>query len=81
MRLWCSDMQKHVTPDDTRAWFAEHMKHRPDYGIGKAVVDLMLQPRSPFNPKERRRFRRAFLYAVAWLGAASSVFAYFNFAR
>jgi hypothetical protein len=81
MRPWCSDMQKHFTPDETRTWFAEHMKHRPDYGIGKAVLDLMLQPRSPFNPKKRRRFRPAFLYAAAWLGASVSVFAYFNFAR
>jgi hypothetical protein len=81
MQLWCSDMQKHVTPDNTRAWFAEHMKQRRDYGMGKAFADLMLQPRSPFNSKERRRFRRAFLYTIAWLGAAASVFAYFNFWR
>ena len=56
------------------------MNARPAYGAGQAVTDLMLHARNPFNPKERRRFRRAFLWAVAWLGAAVGVFVYFNFA-
>jgi len=73
-------MTKPITPDETRAWFAGHMNERTDYGLGKAILDLMLHPRNPFNPKERRKFRGAFLWAVAWLGAAACLFVYFNFA-
>jgi len=73
-------MTKPITPDETRTWFAGHMNERPDYGLGKTIVDLMLHPRNPFNPKERRKFRGAFLWAVAWLGAAVCLFVYFNVA-
>lgn len=73
-------MTKRITPNETRAWFAAHMNERADYGMGKAILDLMLHPRNPFSPKERRKFRGAFLWAVAWLGAAVCLFVDFNFA-
>jgi len=72
-------MAKRITPDETRVWFAGRMRERADYGLGKAIVDLMFRPRNPFNLKERRKFRGAFLSALAWLGAAVAVFVYFNF--
>lgn len=74
-------MTKRITPEETRAWFAGRMNERPDYGLGKVILDLLFHPRSPFRPRERRKFRRAFLWAVAWIGAAVCLFAFFNFAR
>lgn len=73
-------MMKRISPGETRVWFAGHMKQRLDYGLGKAVAGLMLHPRNPFNPKERRKWRGSFLWAVAWLGTAVVAFVYFNFA-
>lgn len=74
-------MTKRITREETSAWFAGRMNERPDHGLGKAILNLMFHPRNPFNPKERRKFRGAFLWAVAWIGAAVCLFAYFNFAR
>lgn len=74
-------MAERITAEQVHAWFAAHMNERPDYGVGKALVDLMLHPRNPFNPKERRKFRGAFLWAIVWMGAAVCLFVYFNFAR
>lgn len=81
MQLWCSDMSMRVTPDEVRAWFAAHMNRRPDFGLRKAILDVMLHPRSPFNAAERRRFRGSFVCAVAWVGAVIGVFVLFNLTR
>lgn len=55
------------------------MNERPDYGLGHAVLNLMLHPRNPFSPNERRKFKAGFLYGVAWIGTAIAVFVFFNF--
>ena len=73
-------MARRITPEETRAWFAGYMNERPDYGLDKALRDLILHPRSPFHPRERRKCRGAFLWALAWLGAAVTLFVYFNVA-
>lgn len=59
-------------------WFAAHVKRRPDYGFDRAILNLMLRPRNPFNVKWRREAKPAFLFAIAWLGAAVALFVFFN---
>ncbi|HEV2172767.1 MAG TPA: hypothetical protein VGR71_04330 [Nitrospira sp.] len=73
-------MEERVKPDETRAWFAEHMNERPDYGLGHAVLNLTLHPQNPFSPNERRKLKAGFLYGVAWIATAIAVFVFFNFA-
>lgn len=72
-------MAERVTPKQTRAWFAEHIKRRSDYGFGNAVRSLMLHPQNPFVPKQRCKFKTEFLFAVAWIGMAIVLFVFFNF--
>ncbi len=74
-------MTKRITPEETGAWFAGRMNERPDCGLGKAILNLMFRPGNPFNPRERRKFRGAFFWAVAWIGAAVCLFVYFNCAH
>jgi hypothetical protein len=71
-------MAQRITPEETRTWFAAHTRRRPDYGFGHAILNVMLYPRSPFNVKRRRELRPGFLLAIAWLGAAVALFAFFN---
>jgi hypothetical protein len=72
-------MKRDITPDETRAWFAVHMKRRSDYGLGNAVLSFMFHPRNPFSPKQRRKFKAGFLFAVAWIGTAIALLVLFNF--
>jgi hypothetical protein len=71
-------MAQRITPEDARTWFAEHMKGRREYGFGNAILNLVLDPRNPFNVKSRRELKPGFLFAIVWLGAAVALFALFN---
>jgi hypothetical protein len=71
-------MAQRITPEKARTWFAEHMKRRPDYGFGRAILNVMLYPKNPFNIKPRRELKPGFLFTIAWLGAAVALFALFN---
>jgi hypothetical protein len=72
-------MAQRITPEEARTWFAAHMKRRPDYGLGNAVLSLVFPPRNPFSPKQRRKFKTEFLFGVAWFGVAITLFVFFNF--
>lgn len=72
-------MAERVTPEQARAWFAEHIKRRSECGSGKAVLGLMLHSQNPFSPKQRRKFKTEFLFAVTWIGVAIVLFVLFNF--
>lgn len=71
-------MAERITPEEARTWFVAHMKRRPDYGFGNAILNLMLDPRNPFSVKGRREFKPRFLFAVAWLGIGAALFVLFN---
>ncbi len=71
-------MGRRVSAEEAHTWFGEHMKQRPDIGLMKVAVNVMRYPRSPFNPKERRKFRKEFLLAVCLLVVSVAFFVCFS---
>ncbi len=74
-------MVKRITADETQAWLKEYFGQLPDIGLGKAIVNLCLNPRNPFEPEKRRLPRRGFLFGAGMFLSAVAWFLYFNFAR
>jgi hypothetical protein len=60
------------------SWFKDYLKRRPELGLGKAILLVVLEPPNPFEKEGRRRPRKGFLLAVLWLLALVGVFVYFN---
>ncbi|MGB6875398.1 MAG: hypothetical protein WBD87_05135 [Candidatus Acidiferrales bacterium] len=73
-------MVKPVTTDEMHVWLKDYMRSRPDIGLGKAIVSLVLHPRNPFDSGARRKPRAWFLLSMIFLVAAVICFYYFNFA-
>ncbi len=74
-------MVKHITPNETKVWLKDYCRRRPDTGLGKAIVNLALNPRNPFEPEKRRLPRRGFLFGAGMFLSAVAWFLYFNFVR
>ena len=74
-------MAKSVSRAEARGWAEEHLRRRPEIGLGKAIANLFLEPRNPFHPRARRKFKKDFLFAAGLLVAAVGSFVYFNFVR
>lgn len=71
-------MAKTVSLSEVRSLVRGHLRKRRDLGLGKLIVDLMLEPRDPFEPKKRRLARKAFVLIASSLLALAGVFACFN---
>lgn len=74
-------MAKRVSPEQARAWAEEHLRSRPELGFGKAIANVILEPRNPFNPRARRWPKKDFMILASLLAAAVVLFVYFNFVR
>ncbi len=72
-------MTKRVTPAEAHAWIEENFRARTDLGIRKAIANLVLEPRNPFEPGARRKPKKGFLLGTLLLTAAVVFFIYFNF--
>jgi len=71
-------MAEQVTPEEVHVWFKEHFRERPDIGEWKATLDLILDPRNPFEPEQRRLPTRGFLIGASVILVAVGWFVYFN---
>lgn len=56
----------------------QYLRQRPDLGCARAVLDSVLEPLNPFDPKARRAPRRWFVLLVLLGGALAGCFLYFN---
>jgi hypothetical protein len=63
---------------EVHSWLQDHLNGRPELGLGRAVLHVVLEPPSPFEPEARRKPRKGFVLAVLWLLALVGVFVYFN---
>lgn len=61
-------------------WIAEALAQQPHIGLRKAIVNIVLEARSPFDPQARRRLRVGFVLSAIFLALAVVCFCYFNFA-
>ena len=78
---WCSDMETRVSADEAQAWLKHYFGRLPDLGLGKAIVNLALRPRNPFDPEKRRLPRRGFLFGAGMFLSVVAWFLYFNCIR
>ena len=74
-------MVKRITADETQVWLKDFFRRQPDIGLGKAIVNLALCPRNPFELEKRRLPRRGFLFGAGVFLSAVAWFLYFNFVR
>lgn len=72
-------MAQQLTPREVHAWFKEHFRERPEIGVCNAMLDLILEPRNPFEPEQRRWPKQGFLTGVGVALFALGWFCYFNF--
>ena len=56
-----------------------YFQQRRDFGIQKIFLNLALEPASPFDPKQVRRFKKGFVLAVFLALAFAATLIYFNF--
>jgi hypothetical protein len=71
-------MPKEVMQSEVRSWLRGYLKDRPDLGLGKAALAMVLEPVNPFEPEAPRRPRKAFVLDVLCLLALFGVFVRFN---
>ncbi len=71
-------MAKRVALKEMRAILLENLNSRPELGLRKAIADLMLQPRNPFDPKAPRQPKKDFVLLVLFGALSISAFVYFN---
>jgi hypothetical protein len=70
---------KMTSRDSTsRGLFVKYFESRPDIGFGKMLLDIALEPRSPFKPWEPRKVKKGFVVVVLFLLVACAWFGYFS---
>ena len=72
-------MARERTAKEIHGMLVKYFRSRPDLGLWKSIVDLLLQPKNPFEPQLRRRPRRDFVLLVVLAGMPVGAFVYFNF--
>lgn len=56
----------------------QYARKRPDFGVGKALLDGTLEPASPFNSKGVRSPKRWFVLLSLLMASLFTCFVYFN---
>jgi hypothetical protein len=69
-----------ISPGEMLKWIEESLAQQPHIGLRKAVTNIVLEARSLFDPRARRRPRVGFALGAVFFAAAVICFCYFNFA-
>ena len=72
-------MANERTAKELRGMLVKYFRSRPDLGLWKCILDLVLEPKNPFEPEMRRQPRRGFVLVIVLSGMPVGVFVYFNF--
>jgi hypothetical protein len=67
-----------VSTSDVYLWLRQELARRPEFGLCKAVVNLVLQPPNPFDRNAARKPRLWVMLTAIFVISALSVFVYFN---
>jgi hypothetical protein len=71
-------MKKEVTRREVQVWFENYFRDRPELGLGKAILTIILEPANLFEPKKPRFPKKSFALLAIWLLGLLGVFVYFN---
>jgi hypothetical protein len=72
-------MADECTAKEMHAILLKHLKGRRDVGLWKGLLDFVLEPPNPFEPKKRREPRKEFVLVAVLAGLPLGAFVYFNF--
>jgi hypothetical protein len=64
---------------EVHAALNHYLRRRLDLGLGKLLVNLALDPASPFDPLGQRRIKKGFVLVVLVAAGLVGTFVYFNF--
>ena len=78
---WCFEMPTQISSDEVHTWIKEFLGQRSDIGLKKAIVNMLVEHPSPFDPRARRKPRVGFVIGALLSATAVVCFCYFNFAR
>jgi hypothetical protein len=67
------------TTRDVHRALTSHFEQRRDFGLQKMLLNLALEPASPFDPKQVRRLKKSSVLAVFLVFALAATLIYFNF--
>ena len=71
-------MSKEVSRRDVNAWFDDYFRDRPELGLGKAILAMILEPANLFEPKKPRFPKKSCVLLAVWFLGLLSVFVYFD---
>lgn len=74
-------MRMRVQPEEMHGWLKDHFERQRDIGLGKAIVDIVLSPKNPFEHEAQRLPRPGFVFGACLSTFAIGWFLYFNFVR
>ena len=69
-----------ISPDEMQKWIEQALTEQPHIGLRKAVINIALEARSPFDTQARRKPRVGFVLSAIIFALAVICFCYFNFA-
>jgi hypothetical protein len=72
---------KHGRPTNSHKLFEDYFRSRSDIGFIKMLLDVALEPRDPFKPWERRRWKKGFVGALLFVLTALGWFGYFSLVK
>ena len=58
---------------------SDYLGRRRDLGLDRLLLDLALDPASPFDPQGRRTLKKGFVLVVVVAVGLAGTFIYFNF--
>ena len=67
------------SPAGVHTTLTNYSRRQPDVGLDKLLLDLALDPASPFDPRGRRRLRKGFVLIMLVATGIAATFVYFNF--
>jgi len=71
-------MARDVTREEVQAWLKDYYRCRPDLGLGKAILAMILEPANLFEPQKSRPPKKSPVLLAIWLLGILGVFVYFN---
>ena len=70
-----------ISPSEIQKWIEESLAQRPDIGLRRAFVNIMLEGHNPFDSRAARKPRAGFMLGAILFAAAVIFSCYFNFVR
>jgi hypothetical protein len=71
-------MAEPLTVKEVHAMLEQELRNRSDLGLWKAVRNLIMDPKNPFEPELIRKPRRWFVFFLISGMTAIAAFSYFN---